>query len=395
LLRAVGRRLGREAKVVIDSGRECLIARIGGDEFAVLADDTAGAATEVAERILRTIRRPFQLEGMELRVDASIGIASAPQHANTLDDLLRFADIAMYQAKARHGGVLRFSSDVDEQTRVGLRTTAELRHALEDDPAQLVVHYQPKVHLLSGRLAGVEALVRWCHPVRGLLMPGDFLPIAQKARLTGLLTERVLERVLAEMPTWKGELQGQSVAVNLPAEAVSDAALVERLAALLDETGLPASRLQLEITEDFLMADLTGARAVLDQLRALGIGISIDDYGTGYSSLAYLRDLPVDELKLDRAFVTPILGDQRAAAIVRSTIELAHSLGLRMVAEGIEDADTWHRLLAMGCDVGQGYFFGRPQAAGDLQLSLGSAAGVLGPIEDAALLWPVAIRSTA
>lgn len=370
LLRALGARLAREARA------GTLIGRIGGDEFAVLTDDSGGAAEDVAQRLLVAIRRPYELQGMELRVDASIGIASTPQHGTTLDDLLRHADIAMYRAKAAHKGVQRYSLDA-EHTRSGLRTTGELRHAIENEPSQLVLHYQPKVNLLSGAVCGVEALVRWQHPERGLLMPADFLPLAEKARLMQSLTERVLERVLSEMRSWKGELCGQAVAVNLSADAVSDPGLVERVAHLLQATNTSPHRLQLEITEDFLMTDLAGARVVLDKLRLLGVTISIDDYGTGYSSLAYLRDLPVDELKLDRAFVRPILGDRRAAAVVRSTIDLAHSLGLTMVAEGIEDADTWHRLLAMGCDVGQGYLFGRPQSAPDLEVTLASPDSVL------------------
>jgi diguanylate cyclase len=370
LLRALGARLAHETRA------GTLIGRIGGDEFAVLTDDSDGAADAVAHRLLTTIRRPYELQGMELRVDASIGIASAPQHGTTLDDLLRHADIAMYRAKAAHKGALRYSSDA-ERTHGSLRTIGQLRQAIENDPSQLVLHYQPKVNLLSGAVCGVEALVRWQHPERGLLMPVHFLPLAEKARLMQPLTERVLERALTEMHGWKGELCGQAVAVNLSADAVSDPALVERVAHLLQVTNTPPQRLQLEITEDFLMTDLAGARVVLDKLRLLGIAISIDDYGTGYSSLAYLRDLPVDELKLDRAFVQPILGDRRAAAIVRSTIDLAHSLGLTMVAEGIEDADTWHRLLAMGCDVGQGYLFGRPQPARELEVALASPDSVL------------------
>ncbi|MGH8891511.1 MAG: putative bifunctional diguanylate cyclase/phosphodiesterase [Acidothermaceae bacterium] len=303
----------------------------------------------------------------------------------------------MYRAKSRHQGVLRYSSDVehDEQSHGALRLTGEFRHAVEVDPAQLMVHYQPKIDLLSGCVCGVEALVRWQHPDRGLLMPGDFLPIAENSRLMKPLTERVLERVLTEMHTWTGELRGQSVAVNLPADAVSDSTLVERVAALLASTGTPARRLQLEITEDFLMTDLAGARVVLDKLRLLGITISVDDYGTGYSSLAYLRDLPVDELKLDRAFVSPILADQWAAAIVRSTIDLAHSLGLTMVAEGIEDVDTWHRLLAMGCDVGQGYLFGRPQPGSDLEQLLASPTNVLKSGGYGALISEPSLRTTA
>ncbi|HET9186881.1 MAG TPA: GGDEF domain-containing phosphodiesterase, partial [Acidothermaceae bacterium] len=327
-------------------------------------------ADAVARDLLASIRQPFYLQSLELRVDASIGIASSADFDGSLDDLLRQADIAMYKAKARHQGALRYSADA-EQSYGQLRMTAQLRYALEHDPTQLVVHYQPKVNLLSGRLAGVEALARWQHPEQGLLMPSEFLPLVQRARLQQLLTERVLERVLAELPMWQGELRAQPVAVNLPAEAVSDPTLVDCVARLLRETNTPARLLQLEITEDFLMADLDGARDVLEKLRTLGIGISIDDYGTGYSSLAYLRDLPVDELKLDRAFVAPIMHDERAAAIVRSTIELAHSLGLTMVAEGIEDIDTWHRLVAMGCDVGQGYLFGYPQPTAELVHLLG------------------------
>jgi diguanylate cyclase (GGDEF)-like protein len=388
LLRALGARLAPEAR------GGTLIGRIGGDEFAVLTDDTEGAAADVAQRLLVAIRRPYELQGMELRVDASIGIASTPQHGTTLDDLLRHADIAMYRAKAAHKGVLRYSSEA-EHARGGLRTTGQLRHAIENEPAQLVLHYQPKVNLLSGAVCGVEALVRWQHPERGLLMPVHFLPVAEKARLMQSLTQRVLERALTEMRGWKGELCGQAVAVNLSADAVSDPALVERVASLLKATNTSPQRLQLEITEDFLMTDLAGARVVLDKLRALGVTISIDDYGTGYSSLAYLRDLPVDELKLDRAFVQPILGDRRAAAIVRSTIDLAHSLGLTMVAEGIEDADTWHRLLAMGCDVGQGYLFGRPQPAAELETALASPDSVLKSGGYTELFTQASLRTTA
>jgi diguanylate cyclase (GGDEF)-like protein len=366
LLRALGRRLQREAH---NGAATIVVARIGGDEFAILADDADHRADVVARDVLAAIREPFYIQALDLRIDASIGIASSGDHGGGLDDLVRRADIAMYKAKARHLGALRYSAEA-EQSATQLRLMAQLRYALEHDPEQLVLHYQPKVNLLSGRLAGVEALARWQHEERGLLMPAEFLPLVQKARLQRLLTERVLERVLAELPLWRGELRGQPVAVNLPAESVSDPTLVDCVANLLRQTETPAHRLQLEITEDFLMADLDGARVVLERLRSLGVAISIDDYGTGYSSLAYLRDLPVDELKLDRAFVSPIMRDERAAAIVRSTIELAHSLGLRMVAEGIEDTETWHRLLAMGCDVGQGYLFGYPQPGAALVDSL-------------------------
>ena len=394
LLRALGGRLRTEGGSFGGPSGAGLVARIGGDEFAVLTDDRDDAAANVAARILATVKRPFYLHNMELRVDASIGIASSPQHGTNLDDLLRHADIAMYKAKAGHDGVLRYSPEA-ERNSGSLRAIAQLRFAIEHEPAQLVLHYQPKVNLLSGQLAGVEALVRWNHPERGFLMPGQFLSLAEKGRMMSALSDRVLQRALAELPTWHGELRGQTVAVNLPADAVSDPTLVERVSEMLESTGTPAHRLQLEITEDFLMADLAGARVVLEKLRLLGVGISIDDYGTGYSSLAYLRDLPVDELKLDRAFVQPILADRRAAAIVRSTIELAHSLGLRMVAEGIEDADTWHLLLAMGCDVGQGYLFGRPQAGADLELALAEPTHLLSQSAAAPMVWPVALRSPA
>jgi diguanylate cyclase (GGDEF)-like protein len=302
LLRALGRRLqggglGRSGAIVV--------ARIGGDEFAILADDRARRADMLANDVLVAIRQPFYLQAMELRIDASIGIASAADLAGGLDDLLRRADIAMYKAKERHLGSLRYSIAA-ERTSAQLRLTAQLRHALEHDPKQLVLHYQPKVNLMSGQLAGVEALARWEHPERGTLLPAEFLPLVQKARLQRLLTERVLQRALAELPLWQGELRGQQVAVNLPAEAVSDPTLVDCVARLLAATGTPARRLQLEITEDFLMADLDGARVVLEKLRSLGVAISIDDYGTGYSSLAYLRDLPVDELKLDRSFLSTV-----------------------------------------------------------------------------------------
>ena len=347
-----------------------LLARLGGDEFAiVLPGADAADAEATASRLLTALRQPFHLDQMGLHIDASIGIALSPQHATDVNGLLQRADIALYQAKASRGTYATYDSTAADPSRERLETIEELRVAVSSD--NIVLHYQPKASLPSGQVHSVEALVRWWHPDHGLRYPDSFLPLVEQAGLMHTLTDRVLALALDQILDWRTlGLPDLRVAVNLSASSIVDTGLPSRVAAALAARGLPGAVLSLEITEQFLMADRVRAREVLTELRSHGITISIDDFGTGYSSLAYLRDLPIDELKLDRAFVKPLADDARAASLVRSTIDLSHSLGLRMVAEGVEDQTTWDELVRYGCDEIQGYHLARPMPATQLNLWL-------------------------
>jgi diguanylate cyclase (GGDEF)-like protein len=339
-----------------------LLARMGGDEFAVLLPDAGPArAREVAGNLGAALRDAFVLDGMPLHIDASIGIALCPDHGRDRSLLLARADTAMYVAKRGRHGFEVWAPDGTPATRDRLEILEQLRTALDTD--QLDVHYQPKLDLRSGRVIGVEALVRWNHPDRGLLYPDVFLPLAEQAGLMRRLALRVLERSLRDLQEWRAAGHDLSVAVNLSVSNLQDVALPEQVEMLLDAFGVPADALILEITEDVLMADAARSQQVMAGLRRLGVRLSIDDYGTGYSSLSYLRALPVDELKLDRSFVSHLTSDERAAAIVRSTLQLSLDLGMRMVVEGVEDAATLAALRAWGCDFAQGYHIARPMPA--------------------------------
>jgi diguanylate cyclase (GGDEF)-like protein len=344
-----------------------LLARLGGDEFALFAVevDDGGAAT-IAGRISSALLAPFVVDGVTVRVAASIGVAVFPAHGEEVSTLLRRADIAMYAAKGMQDGYRIYSEAYD--TLGGhdrLRTLEQLRETIYS--RQLVLHYQPKVDSKTSAVSGVEALVRWKHPERGLLSPEVFLPLAEDAGLMRELTIAVLEQSLDQVMAWRAAGRRLSVAVNLSASSLVDLELPSRVRSLLAERTLPASALELEITEDFLMGDRERAREILTHLRELGVKVAVDDFGTGYSSLAYLRELPIDELKLDRSFVQPMADDPKAAAIVRSTIALAHSLGMRLVAEGVENEITAGHLAASGCDVSQGYYFSRALPADELE----------------------------
>jgi diguanylate cyclase (GGDEF)-like protein len=343
-----------------------VVARLGGDEFGLLLPGTDGAAaTTLAARVRERLQVPFMLDGMAVHVDASIGVALFPDHGNEVNTLLQRADIAMYVAKAARSGCQLYAPEGDRHSRYRLQLREELRAALAG--GQLLLHYQPKVELDSGAVTGVEALVRWAHPSRGLLYPDAFLPLVEEAGLMRDLNWVVLDLALEQVRDWRAEGLNLTVAVNLSASSVVDAELPELIGGLLSGRALPAGALQVEITEDFLMSDHVRAREVLGELRKLGVRVGIDDYGTGYSSLAYLRELPVDELKLDRSFVFAIADDRRAAAIVRSTVQLAHSLGMEMVAEGVETEAALGELRRFGCDLAQGYLLSRPVPASELE----------------------------
>jgi diguanylate cyclase len=346
-----------------------VLARLGGDEFAVLLEDAGQEeATEVAVKLRATLAEPFTLEDIKVHSSVSVGIAVFPDDGSDLSSLLRKADIAMYKAKASGNGyhLYRGADDADEATR--LQTVEELRTAMTCN--QLLVHYQPKINLRTRDINGVEALVRWDHPTRGLLYPDAFLNLVEDARLMPILTRMMLTMALDQAATWHQQGQPLTVSVNLSASSLVDTDLPDQIASMLAARDLPPGALQLEITEEFLMADRDQARAIMTRLSRHGVEISIDDFGTGYSSLSYLRDLPVDEIKLDRTFIFPMADDARAAALVASTIDLAHSLGLRMVAEGVDTEVAFTELTRLGCDEAQGYYISRPVPAAELELWL-------------------------
>ncbi|WP_236831042.1 bifunctional diguanylate cyclase/phosphodiesterase [Blastococcus sp. KM273128] len=347
-----------------------LLCRLGGDEFAVVAalepqDPQTEAALALGTRLHGCMTAPFPVEGMVVHVSASIGVTTTGSDAAGSAQLLRRADVAMYDAKRTGIGVVRYDGDRHADSSGHLALVEELRRAL---PAgQLVLHHQPQVDVRTGRVHGVEALVRWAHPERGLLGPADFLPLAEVHGLMGPLTEAVLARAVEQLADWRSRGLELRMSVNLSASNLLDAGLPARIGALLDEHGVPAAALVLEVTETVLLTDPDRSLAVIGALAELGTPVSIDDFGTGYSSLAYLRDMPVAELKLDRTFTADLLTDPRTEAIVASTIALAHRLGLHVVAEGVEQEATLDHLERLGCDTSQGYLHSRPVPAEALE----------------------------
>ncbi len=342
------------------------IARLGGDEFAVLLTQPGDpeCAAEVATRIRLSLEEPFHLGGISLQVNASIGIATYPVHAVDSETLARRADVAMYTAKRSGGGVAVYAPEHDQSSIRRLALLGELRRAIAED--EFVLHFQPSVDLDSGEPRAVEALVRWQHPTHGLMAPGEFIELAEVSGTIQALTRWVLERSVDTICTWRTQGIVLPVAVNLSVRNLYDLELPAWLDQLLADRGVEASMLILEITESELMDDPLYAMEVLGKLKALGVASSIDDFGTGYSSLAYLKNLPIDELKIDRSFVGTMVTDESDLTIVRSIIDLSHNLGLDVVAEGVEDADTLARLAEMGCDRAQGYYLSRPVPAEEL-----------------------------
>ncbi len=361
LLQAVGERL-REA--VRDGD---VVARLGGDEFAVLACDLAGvhAAENLAHRLIDAFAESFTLQGVRLDVRASIGIALAPVHGTDPVSLLQRADVALYAAKTHRGCFAFYEPEKDSHSVEKLALLGELREGIAQ--GQLVVHYQPKCDATSGALVGLEALVRWDHPARGLIYPDHFIPIAENTGLIGALTLEVLGQSLRTARELRDQGCPLGVAVNLSVRVLTDLELPLKVAGLLGRWGVPPEALTLEVTETSIMVDPTRTMVVLGLLRDIGVSLSIDDFGTGYSSLSYLRRLEANELKIDKSFVFAMTSNSDDAVIVRSTIELGHNLGLRLVAEGVEDAATWHMLRALGCDVIQGYHLARPMPEEALQ----------------------------
>jgi predicted signal transduction protein with EAL and GGDEF domain len=340
-----------------------LVARLGGDEFAVLLPPgtSTAEALETAEAVGRELEQPLPLRDLVITVQASIGIAVYPLDAVDPDTLLQRADVAMYQAKGAHSRVGVYAADRDEHSRDRLLLAEDLRRAVRSD--ELVLHYQPKADLPGGRVTGFEALVRWQRPGGQLLEPHEFLPLAEQTGLMPALTLRVLEQALRQCGRWADGGFELSVAVNVAAANLLDAGFPRDVADRLRASGVPADRLTLEISEDVVMADPQRTVDVLAQLGELGAHLSLDDFGTGRSSLAYIKRLPIEELKIDAGFVLGMTDDRADAAIVGSTVDLARNLGLRVVAEGVESVETWRELAALGCNVAQGFYLSRPLPA--------------------------------
>lgn len=361
LLAEVARRLAADARRAGDQ-----LARLGGDEFALLLPGAdAEIAQAVARRIMASFETPFALDDHTVDLRTSIGVAVHPQHGSTAESLLTRAEVAMYAAKRRQLGVVVYDASLDSASEASLSLLGELRTAVESD--QLRLYLQPKIALATGEVVGAEALLRWQHPQRGLVLPMDFIPFAEQTGFIRTLTGWMLERAAQMLQELREQRNDDSLpfrlAVNLSTRDLLDQGLPLRLARLRDQYAFDPTRLCLEITESAIMDDPQRALATLERLHGMGLSLAIDDFGTGYSSLAYLKRLPVDELKIDKSFVLNMERDLDDAKIVRSTIDLAHNLGLLVVAEGVENAKVWKLLQGLGCDEAQGFLIGKPMPA--------------------------------
>jgi len=355
-------------------GRETLIARLGADEFAILCPHAAGVtgALGTGRAVQASLESPIALDGAALNVEASIGISAMGEHAEDLDTLLQNADVALARARAHGGRVEVYSHARDRFDPTRLMLLGQVRAALEHE--EFLLYYQPKTDLKSGRISGVEALLRWQHPERGLMAPMTFIPLVEQTSLVGPVTLHVIDRALRQLVEWADRGLDLQMSVNLSARNLLDPELPSQIFELLQRHGVPAERLTVEVTESATMADPDRAIGVLEDLRRGCVGVSIDDFGTGNASIGYLARLPADEIKIDRSFVTDICEDPRAEAIVRATVDLARHLDLKVVAEGIETQAVLEHLIALGCDSGQGFLISRPLPAGELAPQLGVRA---------------------
>ena len=368
LLRQVGLRL-RGALFVTD-----VVARLGGDEFGILLPCLARRADllPVIAKLQEFLQAPFMIDGIPIAVEASIGVALMPDHAADVDTLMQQADIAMYRAKRTTSSYVIYAPELKQHSHERLGLMAELRDAIERD--QLLLHFQPKGCIDTRHVAGTEALVRWQHPRHGLLAPERFITMAEHTGLIVPLSEWVLRRALNECRQARAAAIHLQVSVNLSARSLHDPRLPDIVANELASADCPPEQLTLEITESAIVLDPPRAESTLTTLSSMGVRISIDDFGTGYTSLASIRHLPVDEIKIDKSFVTDMLTNKRDAMIVRSVIELGHNLGLRVVAEGVENEATLDALALLECDEAQGYFISHPQDFGALLSWLATAS---------------------
>ncbi len=384
LLRQVGERL----RGVLRSSDTA--ARLGGDEFGVLLSDACDIerAEHVSDKILAAIGEPFPIKGLSLRVTASIGIAIYPDHAGDDEQLMQHADIAMYEAKTAQSGRACYARERDNHSLERLTLAGELSHALE--AGEIEAHFQPKADACTRRIVGVEALVRWRHPKRGMIAPNEFVTLAEQAGLGRALTRRMLELALDQIKLWRDSGLKLHVAVNTTVADLQDTQFPAEVATMLAARELSPDVLVLEVTENMVLADPVRVGDVLAQLGELGLGLSLDDFGTGYSSLTHLKALPVGEVKIDRSFVGRMTSDPVDAAIVEATIRLAHSIGIRVVAEGIEDQQTWRSLVANRCELVQGYALSKPLPAAELEPLLRAEPQPAPPAEP-----PVAMEPSA
>ena len=359
VLREVAARLRRSLR------ESDTVARLGGDEFAILmpSGDPERANT-VVRKIMRALETPITVDGQAMDVGTSIGIVHFPDHGEDADTLLRHADVSMYSAKRGKSGFAVYDARLEEHRQEHLSLLGELRHAIEN--GELVLHFQPKFNFASSQVTGVEALIRWQHPTRGNVPPAEFIPFAEQTGNIRMITRWVIDTAVKQCGEWQMSGHALKISINISARDLLDKELVSFVGAAIGKYSVPPSLLCLELTESALMEDPDRAAETLRQLRALGVRLSMDDYGTGYSSLAYIKNLALDELKIDRAFVTDMNTDAQSAAIVRSTIELGHSLGMSVVAEGVETEHELSELKRFGCDDAQGYHICRPIPAGDL-----------------------------
>jgi diguanylate cyclase (GGDEF)-like protein len=360
LLRKVAERLKEQL-----DGNKGQLARLEGDEFAIVLPLTNLRASQiVAEKILTSLEQPISLDDQTVDLGAGIGIAGFPEHGTDAESLLSHAEIAMYAAKKSGNEAVVYHPTIDKSSGQNLSLLSELRRAIEDNEFRLQM--QPKILLGSGEVVGAEALIRWVHPERGMIFPDDFIPFAEKSGFIRIMTLWVLEQSAALCSQLIARDLHLKISVNLSTRDLLDQDLPRKFAAILERHQVTAQSFCLEITESAIMDDPVRALQTLERLHAMNVGLSIDDFGTGYSSLAYLKRLPVDELKIDKSFVMNMEHDSDDAQIVRSTIDLGHNMGLRVVAEGIESNAAWNLLNAMGCDQGQGYFISKPMPAGQL-----------------------------
>jgi len=340
------------------------VARLGGDVFALLlTSEDLQQPSRTAHEILDIFETPLTLKSYTIDVEISMGIALYPDHGEDADTLMMRAEVAMQAAKSAHSRIAVFDTGMEQYTLEHLQLAGELRQAIKQN--ELILHYQPKIDMKEKHIIGVEALIRWQHPEKGFMAPDLFIPMAEKTGLVHPLTYWVLNEALAQISQWHQQGLELVIAVNLAVQNLLDAQLVDMIAKGLQDYKVDPSWLMLEITESSLMVDPVRAQKTLQQLHTMGIRLSIDDFGTGHSSLAYLKDLPVDELKIDQSFILNMSSDETQAMIVRTTIGLAHNLGLTTTAEGVETEVVWEQLQALGCDVAQGYFMSRPLAGAD------------------------------
>lgn len=383
LLRSVGSRI----QAVVRPGDT--VARLGGDEFAILVEDAPAVAEQISERVVRAFDEPFDIDGHSVDMRLSIGLATVVGDADvSAEELFKRADLAMYSAKRAHVGSRSYTPDMrrnatemnlpSQQRRTGrsesvarIQFLGDLRRAIED--GELDLAYQPKVDLRTRSVVGVEALIRWPHPEFGLLEPADFLALARDNGLMGALTDFVLDRAVRDAAAWQAQGLRMPVSINVSAPSLTDATLPDQVLSVLGRHGVAPAMLTVEITEDVLLASVDRARIVLERLRESGVRVAIDDFGSGYAAMTYLHELPVDELKLDRQFIAPILRDERAASIVLSVINLANEFGLTCVAEGVEDKATAELLKTYGCGFAQGHYFSPPVPAQAISLGIGLA----------------------